>query len=81
MLVAVADRIAAAVRPRDLAARLGGDEFAVLLEDVDAAHGEEVAQRLLSGLSAPVLEAERVWVARLGRDRLARRRHGRAPTS
>ncbi len=62
VLVAVADRIAAAVRPGDLAARLGGDEFAVLLEDVDDAHGEEVAQRLLSGLSSPVLEAERVWV-------------------
>jgi diguanylate cyclase (GGDEF)-like protein len=62
VLIAVADRIAAAVRPGDLAARLGGDEFAVLLEDVDDAHGEEVAQRLLAGLSSPVLEAERVWV-------------------
>ena len=50
-LVAVADRISAAVRPGDLAARLGGDEFAVLLEDVDDAHGEDVAQRLLAGLS------------------------------
>lgn len=62
VLVAVADRIAAAVRPGDLAARLGGDEFAVLLEDVDDAHGEEVAERLLAGLSSPVLEQERVWV-------------------
>ncbi len=62
VLVAVADRIAACVRPGDLAARLGGDEFAVLLEDVDDAHGEEVAQRLLAGLASPVLEAERVWV-------------------
>ena len=62
VLVAIADRIAAAVRPGDVAARFGGDEFAVLLENVDAAHGEEVAQRLLNSLSAPVLEAERVWV-------------------
>ena len=62
VLAAVADRIAAAVRPGDLAARLGGDEFAVLLEDVDAAHGEEVAQRLLHSLVSPVLETERVWV-------------------
>jgi diguanylate cyclase (GGDEF)-like protein len=62
VLVAVGDRIAAAVRPGDLAARLGGDEFAVLLEDVDDAHGEEVAQRLLTSLSAPVLDSERVWV-------------------
>ena len=62
VLAAVADRIAAAVRPGDVAARLGGDEFAVLLEDVDAAHGEEVAQRLLHSLASPVLETERVWV-------------------
>ena len=62
VLVAIADRISAAVRPGDLAARLGGDEFAVLLEDVDDAHGEEVAQRLLTSLSAPALETERVWV-------------------
>jgi diguanylate cyclase (GGDEF)-like protein len=62
VLVGVADRIAACVRPGDLAARLGGDEFAVLLEDVDDAHGEDVALRLLAGLSSPVLEAERVWV-------------------
>jgi len=62
VLVAIADRISAAVRPGDLAARLGGDEFAVLLEDVDDAHGEDVAQRLLTSLSAPALESERVWV-------------------
>ncbi len=61
VLVAVADRLRAAVRPGDLAARLGGDEFAVLLEDNDAAHGEAVAERVLDSLSQPVLEAERVW--------------------
>jgi diguanylate cyclase (GGDEF)-like protein len=62
VLVAVAERIVSAVRPGDLAARLGGDEFAVLLEDVDDAHGEEVAQRLLQLLSVPVLEHDGVWV-------------------
>jgi diguanylate cyclase (GGDEF)-like protein len=61
VLVAVADRLRAAVRPDDLAARLGGDEFAVLLEDVDETHGEAVAERVLESLSLPVLEAERVW--------------------
>ena len=60
-LVAVAERIRAAVRPDDLAARLGGDEFAVLLEDVDDAHGEDVAHRLLDLLAAPVLDG--VWIA------------------
>jgi diguanylate cyclase (GGDEF)-like protein len=62
VLVAVAERIRAAVRPDDLAARLGGDEFAVLLEDVDDTHGEDVAHRLLDLLAEPVGEAERVWV-------------------
>ncbi len=61
VLVAVASRLGAAVRPSDLAARLGGDEFAVLLEDVDETHGEVVAERVLESLSLPVLEAERVW--------------------
>jgi diguanylate cyclase (GGDEF)-like protein len=61
VLVAVADRIRAAVRPADLAARLGGDEFAVLLEDVDDTHGEDVAHRLLDLLAAPVLQG--VWIA------------------
>jgi diguanylate cyclase (GGDEF)-like protein len=60
VLVAVAERIRAAVRPDDLAARLGGDEFAVLLEDVDDTHGEDVAQRLLDLLAEPVLDG--VWV-------------------
>ena len=57
----MAERIRAAVRPHDLAARLGGDEFAVLLEDVDAAHGEAVARRVMDLLAAPVLDAPRVW--------------------
>ncbi len=79
VLVAVADRIAAAVRPGDLAARLGGDEFAVLLEDVDDAHGEEVAQRLLHSLVVaraggragvgPRLDRHRLRAGRLGRRR------------
>jgi GGDEF domain-containing protein len=35
LLIAVADRIRASVRPDDRCARLGGDEFAVLLRHVD----------------------------------------------
>jgi diguanylate cyclase (GGDEF)-like protein/PAS domain S-box-containing protein len=51
LLVAVAARIAWALRATDTAARLGGDEFAVLVED--AADGDEamaLAGRLLDAL-------------------------------
>jgi diguanylate cyclase (GGDEF)-like protein len=54
VLAAVAQRIDHCVRPDDVAARLGGDEFAVLLEDVDDAHAERVAWRLLELLGEPV---------------------------
>ena len=35
LLIALAGRMAAAVRPADTVARLGGDEFVVVCEDVD----------------------------------------------
>ena len=48
LLVALADRLAAAVRPGDLVARLGGDEFGIVLPDVPdtaAAHARFVQLR------------------------------------
>ena len=39
LLIALAGRVAAALRPGDTVARLGGDEFTVLLEDVVDARG------------------------------------------
>jgi diguanylate cyclase (GGDEF)-like protein/PAS domain S-box-containing protein len=56
VLVAVAERLRAALAPGDTLARLGGDEFAILLEETDADHGLQLAQRLLP------LVAERLTV-------------------
>jgi diguanylate cyclase (GGDEF)-like protein/PAS domain S-box-containing protein len=54
VLVAVARRLEACVRPGDVVARLGGDEYAVLLERIDQAAGAtEVASRILVELRPP----------------------------
>jgi len=50
--------IAGAVRLPDTVARLGGDEFSVLVEDIKtSAEACEVAQRIISALSAPITVA------------------------
>ncbi len=53
LLVAVAGRVAAAMRPQDTAARFGGDEFAILIEDLDHEGIRRVADRLLLVLGDP----------------------------
>jgi diguanylate cyclase (GGDEF)-like protein len=54
LLVAIAGRVATALRPGDTVARLGGDEFAVLLEDLgDSADAGHVAGRILRALDLP----------------------------
>ena len=54
VLVGVARRLEACVRPGDVVARLGGDEYAVLLERIDqAADAIEVAGRILDELRPP----------------------------
>ena len=61
LLAAVGRRIAASIRPTDLASRLGGDEFAVLLLATESAEEAAlVAERLLETLSAPVEIAGRL---------------------
>ena len=51
LLIALAGRLAAALRPGDTVARLGGDEFTVLLEDIaEPADALVVAQRILDSL-------------------------------
>ena len=64
LLVAVAGRVAACVRPADTVARLGGDEFAVLLWGLrDGREAERVAGRIVAALDAPfVLDGAEVRV-------------------
>jgi diguanylate cyclase (GGDEF)-like protein/PAS domain S-box-containing protein len=54
VLIAVARRLEACVRPGDVVARLGGDEYAILLERIDPPLGAtEVAGRILEALRPP----------------------------
>ena len=54
LLVEVAGRLGACVRPGDTAARLGGDEFAVLLENIAGTDDAvAVADRIAEALSEP----------------------------
>jgi diguanylate cyclase (GGDEF)-like protein/PAS domain S-box-containing protein len=54
LLMAVAGRLMANVRPHDVVARLGGDEFVVLLSSVGSREGAmRVAERVLKVLSEP----------------------------
>ena len=54
VLIAVAERLRASLRPQDSAARLGGDEFAVLVENILTADDLEiVAKRILRRWSGP----------------------------
>ena len=54
LLVAVAERLRACLRPGDTAARLGGDEFTVLLEGVaGVGDATRVAERVMGALREP----------------------------
>lgn len=54
LLVAVAQKLRAVLRPQDTAARFGGDEFGVLVENITSPTDmETIAQRLLAELDRP----------------------------
>ncbi len=53
VLMEVAQRLLAVVRPTDIVARLGGDEFAVLLMSSEQA--DHVARRIIHSLHEPIL--------------------------
>ena len=54
LLVDVAERLRANVRPTDLVTRIGGDEFMIVLDDVvSVAEAVEMANRLRDCLAAP----------------------------
>ncbi|WP_448628260.1 putative bifunctional diguanylate cyclase/phosphodiesterase [Geodermatophilus sp. URMC 64] len=54
LLVEIATRLTATVRPGDLVARFGGDEFVVVCEGVDEADAVTLAERIGQAISAPV---------------------------
>jgi diguanylate cyclase (GGDEF)-like protein/PAS domain S-box-containing protein len=54
MLLSVARRLRAAVRPGDFVARFGGDEFVVVCDELDASATAVVAARLETVISDPV---------------------------
>jgi diguanylate cyclase (GGDEF)-like protein/PAS domain S-box-containing protein len=63
LLVAVAKRLEACLRPEDTAARLGGDEFTILVEDIaGVGEGVQIAKRIADVLRPPfALEDQEVF--------------------
>jgi len=53
LLVAVAERLRAVMRPEDTTARFGGDEFAILLEETTEEGTRLAAERVLEALRSP----------------------------
>ncbi len=54
LLVVIAKRISASLRPGDMVARYGGDEFVAFARGVSRTDASEIAERLRSAVSQPV---------------------------
>ncbi|HEY9846098.1 MAG TPA: EAL domain-containing protein, partial [Candidatus Caenarcaniphilales bacterium] len=63
LLIAIARRLEACLRPGDLVARLGGDEFTILLEEItDLSEATIVANRIQAELAVPfTLDAHEIF--------------------
>src|SRR5690606_1675594 len=62
VLVEVAARLKAAIRPGDTAGRMGGDEFIVLLNDIsDRAEIEAIARKVLASIEKPFILNNRAY--------------------
>ncbi len=64
LLIAIAERLRAALRPADTIARFGGDEFVVLCEDLVSLHDAvAIAERVNEAVSGPfVIDDSEVFV-------------------
>ncbi len=61
LLVAVGERLSAAVRKSDVVARLGGDEFAIVQAGIPSSEIADVARKLLEAIAQPfVLEGSHI---------------------
>ena len=60
LLVSVANRLSACVRPGDTVARLGGDEFTILLEELSGADQiNGLAERICEAIHTPIFLSDR----------------------
>lgn len=59
VLVTLAGRLQACLRPYDTIARLGGDEFAVVLEDTSEGQAFAIARDILATVREPILVQDR----------------------